>query len=120
MRIFDVMYTSGNPRDRIEVVTLRNLGTGPQLMDDWRVFEKKNTKTCDMPLGVVIGGGEKYEIRSGRDAVDGVVEGIDGFKCNDAFIWDNNEDEAWLFDDMDNVIDRYCYDRDGRYYCPLP
>jgi len=120
VRIARILYTTWPPTTRLEVATLRNQGTGPQLMDGWRLFDYDNTVNCRFPDGVVIGPDEEYEVRSGKDATDGEVAGIDGFKCSDKFIWDNNEDEGWLFDENNDLIDRYCYDRLGPYWCPVP
>ncbi len=120
VRIKEVIYTSGAGAQRLEWVTLLNRGTMAQPMAGWRVFESKRTNTCYLPAQVVIGPDEMYQIRTGSAAQDGVVNGIDGFRCKDAFIWDNNEDEAWLYDDNNSVVDRYCYDRSGWYFCEIP
>lgn len=120
VRISLILPTSGNPRNRIEFARLRNQGTGPQSLDGWRLFEATNFTNCRFPAGIVLGPRDEYEVRFGRDAVDGVVNGVDGFVCSADFIWDNNADEGWLYNNFNAVVDRYCYDRDGPFYCPLP
>ncbi len=120
VRIKEVIYTSGAGAQRMEWVTLLNKGTMAQPLAGWRVFEAKRTNTCYIPARVVLGPNEMFQVRSGSAARDGVVDGVDGYRCNASFIWDNNEDEAWLYDDNNSVVDRFCYDRSGWYYCEIP
>lgn len=121
VRILSILPTTGNARDRREIATLKNGGTGPQSLDGWRIYAKEAYKNCYIPDGVVLGPQDMYEIRSGRDSVDGVVNGIDGYVCEpDSYIWNNNADEGWLYDQYDTPKDRYCYDEGGPYYCELP
>lgn len=115
-----MLPTTGNPRDRREVARLKNVGTAPQPMRGWRLYVESSYKNCSFPDGLVIAPQQFYEVRSGRDAVAGVVDGIDGFVCSEDFLWDNYEDEGWLYNDINTPIDRFCYDPGGPYYCPLP
>lgn len=118
VRIVEIVYVyTGTPRQELEWVTLKNLGTGPQNMDDWRVFENLRGNTCRIPDGVVIPPDGEYQVRSGNDAKPGVQNGVDGFVCIDKLIWDNSADQAHLFD-RNGLADCRGYDpRIGVYAC---
>jgi hypothetical protein len=89
-------------------------------MRGWRLYNQSSYTNCRFPNDVTIPPDGLYEIRSGRDSVDGEVNGIDGFVCSEDFIWSNNEDEGWLYNEINVAVDRYCYDEGGPFYCPLP
>jgi len=115
----------------LEIVRLRNQGTLAQLMDGWRVYEVSSGRTgssphtCMIPNGVTIEPGAYYEVRSGRDAtngirVDDILGPIPGFVCDKGFIWDNHIDEAQLWNKDNERVDTWCYDEFGQYPCPNP
>ena len=60
-----------------EAFTLANLGTGPQNLNGWRVFEQRKGTNCRIPNGVTLAPEQEYEVRSGGDAVAGIVDGVD-------------------------------------------
>jgi hypothetical protein len=98
VRIVEILYVYfRSPRKELEWVTLKNLGTGPQNMTGWRLFEQARGNTCTIPAGTVIQPDAEYQIRSGGDAEAGVVDGIDGFVCKGSLMWDNSRDQAQLF-----------------------
>ena len=43
---------------------------------------------------------------------------IDGFVCTEDFIWDNNQDQATLFDFDQVPVSKFCWDLEGPYICP--
>ena len=109
---------------RFEAVVLMNVGSGPQNLAGWHtVGASRSQKLCDLPPGRTLAGGEAYEIRSGKDARPGIRENakfgpIDGFVCTEDFIWDNNQDQATLFDSDQTPISKFCWDLEGPYICP--
>jgi hypothetical protein len=118
VKIVEVLYRYDfSPRKELEWVRLGNLGTGPQSLDGWRVYEQLRANQCNIPRGVVLDPGEEYEVRSGGDAEPGVVNGVDGFVCSDRLIWDNTSDQAQLWNDI-GMVDCRGYDpRLGLYSC---
>ncbi|MFI0607584.1 MAG: hypothetical protein ACH37Z_06750 [Anaerolineae bacterium] len=109
---------------RFETVVLMNVGTGPQDLTGWHtVGASRGQKLCDLPAGRILAGGEAYEIRSGKDARPGMRDNpkfgtIDGFVCTEDFIWDNNQDQATLFDFDQIPVSKFCWDLEGPYICP--
>ena len=122
VRILSIMYEyDGAPRKELEIVTLKNLGTAPQDMTGWRVAEEYNTSTCRIPDGVIIPPDGEYEIRSGKDAQEGVVNGIPGTICLalGGFkrpIWDNEGDKGTLYNPNTDAIDCLAYTRKAGFY----
>jgi hypothetical protein len=120
VRISEILYVYfDTPRKELEWVTLHNFGSGPQLMDSWRLFELGRGYLCRLPAGVVIEPGEDYQVRSGRDALPGVQNGIDGYVCPagvDKLIWDNVKDQAHLINDANNMQDCRGYDPNLGFY----
>lgn len=120
--IADVIpYTPGS---QFEAVVLMNVGTGPQDLTGWRtVGASRSQKLCDLPNGYVLAAGVAMEIRSGKDATAGMRDNekfgsVDGIVCTKEFIWDNNQDQASLFDLDGQPISKFCWDLEGPYICP--
>lgn len=107
----------------LEFVRVANLGTGPQLMTDWRVFSRDSTKSCYFNDGFNLQAGEVYELRRGRDATNGIRQDVDlgpsdGKVCEDkAWKWNDQLDKATLYDQNEVIRDTYCYDKSGPFYC---
>jgi hypothetical protein len=109
----------------LEYLQVTNIGTGPQLLDGWRIFADHDVKQCYFPAGVLLKPEDTYEVRSGRDAKPGLRttpdgEAFDGFVCKDRLMWDNNNDRAILYDEFDEIVHKYCYDLDGPFGCYVP
>lgn len=119
VKIVEIVYRyEGSPRLNLEWVRLKNLGTGPQDLTRWRLFERRTAKTCRIPAGVVLDPEEEYQVRSGGDAVNGVVDGVDGFVCDPNLMWNNESDQAILYDDFNDIRDCRGYDQKlGFYSC---
>jgi hypothetical protein len=118
MRIVDITYVYfDTPRLELEWVTVKNVGTGPQLMNNWRIFENLRGNTCRFPDGVTIPPDGEYQVRSGNDAKPGVQNGLDGFVCKDKLMWDNSADQAQLFDTNEMVDCRGYSPSTGFYAC---
>jgi hypothetical protein len=110
----DIHFRAVAPLGEPESVWIINEGTAPQDMTGWRIFEKKKGQSCYFPDGVTLGPDEQWEFQTGRDAVAGPRVTV----CNDhSLIWDNNLDEAQLWNNRNNRIEQWCYDRNGRFPC---
>lgn len=109
---------------RFEAVVLMNVGTGPQDLTGWHTLgASRSQKLCDLPAGRILAGGEAFEIRSGKDARPGLRDNpkfgtIDGYVCTEDFIWDNNQDQASLFDRDQIPVSKFCWDLEGPFICP--
>ncbi|MFQ5459848.1 MAG: hypothetical protein ACE5EL_03550 [Anaerolineae bacterium] len=107
--LFDLILPLGNP----EIARVKNFGTAPQDMTNWRVFEFKKTQNCYFPDGLILGPGETHEFQSGRKAEAGPGVTV----CSaDRLMWDNNLDEGQLWNHLNERVDRWCFDR----YGPIP
>ena len=113
------------PGDEFEYVEIYNGGTGPQLMDWWEIAALKSANRCSFREGLVIGPGEVYEIRGGKDATNGIRQTddgpVDGEICEHRngpnMFLDNNNDIVHLSDDIRTIIDKYCWNLQGPYPC---
>jgi hypothetical protein len=109
-----VRFEQVAPLGEPELVTVKNSGTAPQDMTNWRIFEKRRGRTCYFPNGLVLAPDETHTISSGR----GSVAGPDVTVCDASnLLWDNNLDEAQLWNASNTLVDRWCYDRNGSYIC---
>lgn len=112
------------PGGSFEAIILMNVGTGPQDMTGWFVQGMTNSRArCDLTAGFTLKSLEAYEIRSGRDAAPGMRTNdkfgeVNGVVCNRDFLWDNNTDQARLFDNDSIPISSFCWDLQGPYACP--
>jgi hypothetical protein len=110
----DVLFEAIIPLDDPEIVRVKNYGTAPQDMTNWRVFATDNTQNCYFPQGLVLGPGETFAFLSGRNS----EPGEDVLVCNESrLIWDNNLDEGQLWNHLNVRVDRWCYDRFGPIPC---
>jgi hypothetical protein len=108
--LFELIAPLGDP----EIVRVKNYGTAPQDMTDWHVFEFNNTQNCYFPDGLILEGGQSYDFESGRNSVARTGVSV----CNPTrLIWDNNLDEGQLWNERNERVDRWCYDRFGPIPC---
>lgn len=115
-------FTLGNVY--LEWVRVTNFGTGAQAMRGWRVFASRARppESCYFPDDLILGPSQSFELRTGRDATAGIREDevlgpAPGIVCNTKLIWDNNFGIAELYNEFNEVKDRWCYEREGPYYC---
>lgn len=117
VQIVDILFMPIEPGTSLEVVTLTNVGTAAQLMDQWRLFNLSHSEICRFPAGLEIQAGASYEIRSGRDAVTDAT----GVACTNENIWNNQRDEGQLYDEFNTMRSCLAYDENGPYNCmPAP
>lgn len=97
-----------------EEARVKNYGTLAQDMTNWHVFEHKNTENCYFPAGLILGPGEHFSFLTGRNSSPGPGVAV----CNPSrLIWDNNEDEGQLWNELNDRVDRLCFDRYGPRPC---
>ncbi|MFN2115900.1 MAG: lamin tail domain-containing protein [Anaerolineae bacterium] len=115
VQIIDILALPDMPGSQLEVVTLQNIGTAEQDMTGWRLFNLSHDTNCRFTteMAVVVGIGEKYEIRSGRDAVTDDT----GMACSTDYIWDNRQDQGELYNDRNRMVACRAYDEGGQYNC---
>lgn len=112
------------PGGSFEAIVLMNVGTGPQQLEGWFVQGMTNSRArCDLPAGLSLKSLDAYEIRSGRDAAPGKRMNekfgeVEGMVCSRDFLWDNNQDQARLFDEDSLPMSSFCWDLQGPYACP--
>jgi len=115
VQIVDILPLPIMPGTQLEVVTLKNIGTAPQDMGGWRLFNLSHDENCRFQRQdpVILQPGQEYEIRSGRDAVTDET----GMACSNKYIWDNRQDEGQLYNDRNRMVSCRAYDENGQYNC---
>lgn len=101
--------TEGEPKVRIvrinyagsdEYVVIKNEGNTPVSLKGWRLFSKGGQQYF-FP-GITLQPGQSIEIHSGPKASGQYV-------WTEGYVWNNNGDEAILYDAQGNVVDKYTY-----------
>lgn len=111
--------------DSLEFIRITNFGTGSQSMAGWRVLSSPGSPLpaeCYFKDGLILEPGMSWELRSGRDASAGVRQDpdlgpSDGEVCKDSYIWDDNFGIGTLYDQNSVIKDKWCYEKNGRYFC---
>ena len=112
------------PGASLEVVVLQNQGDGAEDLTGWyTVGAGRNSRRCDLPAGLVLQPQAYYEVRSGKDAAAGPRDNarfgpVAGHVCTADLIWDNNLDQAFLFDKDVQPRSKWCWNQSGPYTCP--
>ena len=120
--IVDVIPFS--PGASLEVVVLQNQGDGAEDLTGWYTTGAgRNSRRCDLPAGLVLQPQAYYEVRSGKDAAAGPRDNarfgpVAGHVCTADLIWDNNLDQAFLFDKDVQPRSKWCWNQSGPYTCP--
>jgi hypothetical protein len=97
----------------LETVILTNIGTAPQLMDGWRVYNDSHSKNCRLPAGVTINPGASYEIRSDTDAATDET----GWACTTDVLWNAHKDFGQLWDNVNILTSCLAYNENGYFDC---
>lgn len=89
-----------------EYVEVSNYGTAGQDMSGWRIVSVVGNQTYWFPRGYILGAGAYVRVHSGPDAYGDPPSDLE---WTTGYVWNNGGDEAALYDDEGNVIDRRSY-----------
>jgi competence protein ComEC len=97
----------GNDHENLngEYVVIRSRASSSLMIAGWRVCDI-SSRCFRFPAGVWIEPGERVVVYTGY----GTSDGVSFFMNNDRAIWNNDGDEASLFDALGNLILRYVYE----------
>ena len=98
-----------------EYIEIENQGTAPQDMTGWKIQSYAyNPEGCEpyegqvypFPNRYILNAGASVRIHNGPDAYDSPPSDL---VWDRRHIWNNNGDKAILWNDVDGVVDTYCY-----------
>ena len=89
-----------------EYVEVFNAGPGSQALTGWKLRSVIGDQWYDFPWGMSLSAGEWLRVHSGPDAVDVPPRHL---RWSGAYIWNNEGDEAELFDGDGRLVDRWGY-----------
>lgn len=89
-----------------EYVRIENVGTAPQTMTSWRILSVEGSQTYYFPTGYVLAAGSNVRVHSGPGAIHSPPADL---RWTTAYIWNNDGDEARLYNAQGQLIDTWSY-----------
>ncbi len=89
-----------------EYVGITNQGTAAQDMSGWRLWSVVGDQTYHFTPGHVLGAGVTVRVHSGPGAIDNPPSGL---RWTGRYIWNNDGDEARLYNASGSEVDRRSY-----------
>lgn|SRR5574341_751165 len=89
-----------------EVVTIQNVGNGPQDMTGWSLVSIIGPQTFYFPTGYILAAGASVQVQSYEGATDNPPAIL---FWTSAAMWNNAGDTAVLYDDANVAISSLCY-----------
>lgn len=89
-----------------EYVEITNQGATAQDVTGWRLWSVVGDQTYHFPAGYVLGAGAWVRVHSGPAATDSPPQHL---RWTGAYIWNNDGDEARLYNAGGNEVDRWGY-----------
>jgi hypothetical protein len=75
-------------------------------MTGWRIQSVVGDQWYAFPVGYVLAAGSTVQVNSGPDAVDNPPTDL---RWTTAYMWNNNGDQARLYDAHGSVVDTWSY-----------
>lgn len=94
------------PAGADEYVRIENVGTAPQTMTDWRILSVEGSQTFYFPTGYILSAGASVRVHSGPGAIHSPPTDL---RWTAAYIWNNDGDEARLYNAQGQLIDTWSY-----------
>lgn len=91
---------------RDEYVEIYNAGPGPQAFAGWKLRSAVGEQWYEFPWGISLPAGGWLRVHSGPDAYEALPTHL---KWGSAYIWNNDGDEAELYDGHEHLVDRWSY-----------
>jgi len=91
---------------RDEHVEITNNGPGAQDMTGWRIQSVVGDQWFTFPTGYVLAAGSWVRVHSGPDAMDNPPSHL---RWSTVYIWNNDGDEAKLYNAAGQVVDNWAY-----------
>jgi hypothetical protein len=101
LRIVAIEYASND-----EYVEIANQGPLDEPMTGWQLASAGQKTPYTFPPGYILPAGAHVRVHSGRDALNSPPSDL---RWSRAHLWNNDGDEAWLYDAVGNLVDRWAY-----------